>query len=211
MGLISKKAKTSAGRLFGINRIYGEDGAHETPYMTRAWLGRLRLHIFHRGDQDPDCHDHPWGFWTFPLRSYMEEVLEERVETRFVPDQPVLAGYDPNGDPVWLEHRSIGGGTTVRTVYFERRLQVVKAFRLHYRPASHKHRVLGLAVRSPHTTVDNHWSVKHVGTIPTIVWTERPSRSWGFYKERFGRWCFVPWKDYVFGGGKSAPCDEQGK
>lgn len=48
--------------------------------MTRAWFGRLRFHVFFRGDQDPDCHDHPWGFWTFPLRSYVEEVLEERIE-----------------------------------------------------------------------------------------------------------------------------------
>ena len=94
MGYISTKAKTSAGKLFGMSRIYGANGDHETVYMTRFWFGRLRFHIFHRGDADPDCHDHPWGFWTFPLRSYVEEVLEERLETRWIPDEPVLAGHE---------------------------------------------------------------------------------------------------------------------
>ena len=47
-----------------------------SPYMTRLLVGRLRLHIFHRGDGDPDPHDHPWSFWTFPLTSYVEEVTE---------------------------------------------------------------------------------------------------------------------------------------
>lgn len=209
MGLISKKAKTSGGKLFGINRIYGADGDHETPYMTRFWFGRLRFHIFHRGDADPDCHDHPWGFWTFPLRPYMEEVLEQRIETRWVPDRPVLAGYDPNGEPFWLDHHSAAGGHEVKRTYYERRTQVVKAFRWHYRPATHTHRVLGLAVQSPHTTVDNHWSFVVDGNVPTIVWRDHPSRAWGFVKERLGKWCWTPWTTYVFEGGKDAPCGDK--
>lgn len=48
-------------------------GADRTPYMTRVILGRLRLHVFHRGDGD-DMHDHPADFWTFPLVSYVEEI-----------------------------------------------------------------------------------------------------------------------------------------
>lgn len=36
------------------------------------------LHKFHRGDYDRAFHDHPWGFWTFPLKSYREIVLNER-------------------------------------------------------------------------------------------------------------------------------------
>lgn len=186
MGLISKKNTTSAGKLFGANRIYGVEGDHETPYMTRFWFGRLRFHIFHRGDADPDCHDHPWGFWTFPLRPYIEEVLEPRIET------------------VWTHE-----GKVVRP-YFERRRQVLKAFRWHYRPATHTHRVLGLAVRSPHTTVDNHWSFESVANIPTIVWRERPSRAWGFTKnDQTGKWCWVSWKTYVYGGGKEALCKDE--
>ena len=70
----AKKQTSSAGRWWGRSVIYGKEDEHATPYMTRYWIGRLRLHLFHRGDQDPDCHDHPWGFWTFPFRSYVEEV-----------------------------------------------------------------------------------------------------------------------------------------
>lgn len=62
--------------------VYGRDKMHATPYLTRIWLtpktrwGQLSLHIFHRGDEDPDYHDHPFAFWTIPLScSYYEEVL----------------------------------------------------------------------------------------------------------------------------------------
>jgi hypothetical protein len=48
--------------------------APRTPYLTRVILGRFRLHVFHRGDADPDHHDHPADFWTFPLVSYVEEI-----------------------------------------------------------------------------------------------------------------------------------------
>jgi hypothetical protein len=184
MGMISKKAKTSAGKLFGVNHIYGAEDGKETVYMTRAWFGRLRFHIFFRGDQDPDCHDHPWGFWTFPLRPYIEEVLEERLEQ-------VYGGHN----------------TVLERTYFERRTNLVRAFRWHYRPATYRHRVIGLAARPPLTTVDNHWRATE-GTVPTIVWRDKPSRAWGFTKERNGIWCWVPWMDYVFNGGKDAPCRE---
>ena len=72
----AKKQTSSAGRWWGRSVIYGKEDEHATPYMTRYWIGRLRLHIFHRGDQDPDCHDHPWDFWTFPFTPYVEEVAE---------------------------------------------------------------------------------------------------------------------------------------
>ena len=220
MGLISKKAKTSAGKLFGVNNIYGAEDGKETVYMTRVWFGRLRFHIFFRGDQDPDCHDHPWGFWTFPLRSYVEEVLEERVETRWVPDRPVLAGYDADGDPIWLEHLTVNGGTEeIVRRYFERHTEIVRAFRWHYRPATYRHRVLGAwdrhyegwAKRGHHYNVKGEIVPAHIpgGIVPTIVWRDKPSRAWGFTKERSGIWCWVPWKDYVFNGGKAAPCQDE--
>lgn len=190
MGLISDKAKTSAGKLFGVNHIYGADDGKETVYMTRAWFGRLRFHVFFRGDQDPDCHDHPWGFWTFPLRSYVEEVLTEGFEKRW-----------------WTDPQTMEARFSERPV-FHRRTRVVKAFRFHYRPATFRHRVIGRAVRSPFTSVDNHWQAVE-GTIPTIVWRDKPSRAWGFTKERSGIWCWVPWKDYVFNGGKAAPCQDE--
>lgn len=190
MGLISKKAKTSAGKLFGVNHIYGADDGKETVYMTRAWFGRLRFHIFFRGDQDPDCHDHPWGFWTFPLRTYVEEVLDERIVKIWGTDPVTMEGY------------------VRESSYFERRTEIVRAFRWHYRPATYRHRVLGRAVRPPGTTVNNHWRAAE-GTIPTIVWRDKPSRAWGFTKERGGIWCWVPWTEYVFNGGKAAPCQDE--
>ena len=65
-----------------VERIYGREGEHETCYLTRIKLtpmtrwGGLYLHIFHRGDADPDPHDHPWSFWTLPTQTYLEEVMD---------------------------------------------------------------------------------------------------------------------------------------
>ncbi len=202
MGLISKKAKTSAGRPWGVNVIYGaQDGQKDTPYMLRAWVGRLRFHLFMRGDQDPDCHDHPWGFWTFPLRSYVEEVAEPRVETYWGTDEVTM-------EPFKRERR-----------YWIKTTQIVQSFRLHYRPATHTHRVIGpwsgkwLIDIEPRTEFGDDWILSEPqtkpGWIPTIVWTEKVSRKWGFLKDRNGRWCWVGWKDYVFNGGKTAPCQDE--
>lgn len=171
-------------RFIGFATIYGAHGEHETSYLTRAWIGRFRLHIFHRGDADPDCHDHPWPFWTFPLTSYVEEVAE----------------WDP------------AQGT------FRKRRQLVRAFRLHYRPATHCHRVLGRA--APHqgytgtSGPDGRFElVPDVDgrRIVTIVWRGRGGRPWGFLKNRNGRWCWTHWREYVFGGGKHAPCEADSK
>lgn len=70
-----------------IVRIYGgPDGQQSrTCYMTRIILSlfhkstwyQVYLHIFHREDMDRDPHDHPFGFWTFPLwQGYYEDVFE---------------------------------------------------------------------------------------------------------------------------------------
>lgn len=68
--------KQSSSEAFaGHSTIYGRGGDLDRPYLTRLWFGRLRLHIFFKGDQDPDPHDHPWDFWTLPLVAYEEEVL----------------------------------------------------------------------------------------------------------------------------------------
>lgn len=59
-----------------VETLWDRDG--KTPYQTRAIAGRLRIHIFWRGDRDPDIHDHPADFWTFPLVSYVEEIAHPR-------------------------------------------------------------------------------------------------------------------------------------
>lgn len=164
-------------RNWGLSTIYGADGEHDTPYLTRLMLGRLRLHIFHRGDQDPDAHDHPWDFWTFPLTPYVEEVCEARGSS---------------------------GQFVTRT------LRLVQSFRVSYRPATYTHRVIGRfnprrAGRGP---VDCFGVARtDARKIITIVWLGRSRRTWGFLKSRDGRWCWVAWRDYVFNGGKHAPCE----
>lgn len=76
------KTQNYLGRF--VERIYGRDGMHETLHLTRIKLtpvtqrwGGLYFHIFHRGDEDPDPHDHPWNFKTLPLTSYWETVMDE--------------------------------------------------------------------------------------------------------------------------------------
>ena len=198
------KQTSSSGRLFGRSVVYGKEDDARTPYMTRYWIGRLRLHIFHRGDADPDCHDHPWDFWTFPLTSYVEEVAIMRRET-------------------------IMEGEEARPPRYDQHTQIVPAFRLTYRPATHCHRVLGpysgnvadpfghiipcsasRAAELP-ASFKPYYDVGAPGRparkIVTLVWRGKEGRTWGFLKRRDGRWCWVHWKEYVFGGGKSAPCE----
>ena len=184
------KARTvvsSNGKFFGMNTITGEDG---TPYMTRAWIGRLRLHIFHRPDHDEDCHDHPWSFTTFPLwpiHGYVEEVATIEI--------------DPDSD----------------TPVLERHHQIVPVFRFSYRPATHCHRVLG--AHDPRGDIMgadagiSHFDeiivspgIDPARKIVTLVWRSNGRRDWGFLKVRDGRWCWVAWRDYVFAGGKDGPC-----
>ncbi len=73
----------------------------EETYLTRVFLtpstrwGQLYLHIFHRGDSDPDPHDHPFSFWTFPLMPYVERVWDE-------------SGWSINVVRAWRWHRRNG-------------------------------------------------------------------------------------------------------
>lgn len=149
----------------GIHTI--RDDATGTAYMTRLWIGRLRLHIFHRGDTDPDCHDHPWDFWTFPLTPYVEEVAEQHPDGRW-----------------------------------RKRCQAVDALRWHFRPAEHSHRVLGRLMRGFWMLPDE----VRPGRIVTIVWISKPRRKWGFLKIRGRQSCWVPWREYIHGDAKDAPC-----
>lgn len=64
---LTKIEKASGNRVVGWQTIYG--------YQSQVWLWRLRFHIFHKEDPGEAYHDHPWNFWTFPLTSYVEDVL----------------------------------------------------------------------------------------------------------------------------------------
>lgn len=169
--------KLSIGSLdIEARTLYGRDADDWTPYMSQLIVGRLRFHLFWRGDEDPDPHDHPWEFWTFPLRSYVEEVTDPETH--------------------------------------ERKRKLVTAFHWHHRPATYTHRVLWPAkvwhdrarerrLRLPKGSFYH----RERGPIPTIVWTGPKTRSWGFLKTREGKWCWVAWRDYIFNGGKNAPCE----
>ncbi len=131
--------------------ITGPDGS---PYLTRWALGRLRLHVFHRGDADPDPHTHP-------LVSYNEAVMN--------PETGVI------------------------------RYQLVRAWRLHFRPASHAHLIVG--------------PVRGDGKIVTLVWTGRKAKDWGFWyvspaARGLGfstRPTFIGWRTYLSFKGQIPP------
>lgn len=58
-----------------VETTYGRDRVHPDPYLTRVGLPfGFALHVFHRGDADPDPHDHVRGFVTLPFVPYVEEV-----------------------------------------------------------------------------------------------------------------------------------------
>lgn len=86
--------------------IYGVDNS---PYMTRVIMGRLRLHVFHRGDADPDMHDHPADFWTFPLTSYVEEIPHpwSKGHTQW----RLVRAFRPHRRRAELTHRVLGRWT----------------------------------------------------------------------------------------------------
>lgn len=71
---------------FGMRFGVTHDLIHEKgePYLERwiLWFGyTLRLHCFHKGDDDRAFHDHPWWFVTLPIRSYGEETPEHGLRT----------------------------------------------------------------------------------------------------------------------------------
>lgn len=82
-----------------------EAGEHgRSPYLTRVIWGALRLHIFHRGDADPDCHDHPADFWTFPLVSYREAYIDGRGELQ----ERIVRAFRLHRRRAEFAHRVIG-------------------------------------------------------------------------------------------------------
>lgn len=203
---------STEGAFLGWHTIHGQEDGAVVKYMTRIWVGRLRLHIFHRGDRDLDHHDHPWDFWTFPFTSYVEEVA--------VPIGGALRVK--NGAPTYgfpAQFESVPGSTR-----YSLHRQVVPAWRLSFRPAEHRHRVLGpysgFAQRlGEHVGIGvfpyderrvngvaDVEPIAHEGRVVTLVWRSKRKRDWGFLKNRNGQWCWIAWREYVFGGGRDAPC-----
>lgn len=185
-----KLVKRSTGWA-GINSIYRSADKLGTPYMTRAWIGRLRLHIFHRGDGDPDPHDHPWPFWTFPLTSYVEEVTTRDWVDVGIPsyrmESRIVRAFRLNYRPANHTHRVIGrySGLIVDDFGFTHSVSANRASELpadRFTPQTDRRKII------------------------TIVWRGKEERKWGFLKYRDGRWCWQHWKEYIVNGGKDGPC-----
>ena len=79
-------------------------------YLERwiLWCGiTLRVHKFHKGDDDRAFHDHPWWFVTLPLRSYVEttpsqsQVTVRRFRPYFRPASHQHIVHLGDGKPVW--------------------------------------------------------------------------------------------------------------
>ena len=54
------------------------------PYLERwiFWCGfSIRIHKFHKGDDDRAFHDHPWWFVTVPLKRYLELTPTQGTQT----------------------------------------------------------------------------------------------------------------------------------
>jgi hypothetical protein len=93
-------------RLAAPETIYGVAG----PYLTRWTLReggpkgwRVRLHLFHRGDEDRELHTHPWA-WAVALQlagGYREE-RRHIVRVRGVPIEEVRVHVRRPGRLVFL-------------------------------------------------------------------------------------------------------------
>lgn len=71
------------GRKFALEASTVVGLKTKTRYLGRWFaylgIGTVRLHKFYRGDNDRAPHTHPWGFWTFPLSTYLEHRFENGV------------------------------------------------------------------------------------------------------------------------------------
>jgi len=99
---------TLGGWRFGVTHDLVCEGGE--PYLERwiLWFGfTLRLHRFHKGDDDRAFHDHPWWFITLPLQTYLERtpdcdtvyVTRWRPHFRPAAHRHIVALLQPQ--PVW--------------------------------------------------------------------------------------------------------------
>ena len=150
---------------FMVTTIFGRKG--EDPYKTDVQLGSLALHIFWRGDADPDPHDHQHDFWTFPLVGYLEYVLGDQDEISLNEVKPYRLHARKAEYRHRVERRLDGKPMTEITfdVHKDGQTSIVKP--LERRP------------------------------IVTLVWRGRKRRDWGFWVRKEGAWEHVPWRAYI--------------
>lgn len=149
---------------FKFETVHGREG----PYLTRFVLGSLRIHCFHRPDEDAETHSHPWDFWTFPLVGYYEEVLQ----------------WNTAEHSFWYKGENIAPGQA-----FVGR-EYVRPFRWHKRSASHSHRILHSALDVNGGDIMMYspgFRASRSKRIWTIVWTGARVPTWAFSKVVSGR------------------------
>ena len=163
--------------------IFGDDGSL---YLKRyKFPRRRRLHVFYRGDADPDPHDHPFSFTTWPLVPYLEEV--------YTPENGTTLNYVAAGKSTYRAathcHRVIG-------------------------PAILSHmRDDGSVFYFDYTTLEGTdkppfltrlaWWMFGEGTIVTLVKTSPSERKWGFWVKRGNGRIWINWREYLFGDRKT--------
>lgn len=93
-----------------VETITAEHRTQTVPMMTKVTVKRpgisyYALHVFHRRDVDVAWHDHKQGFWTFPLRSYVEEVYDPATITWSF---NVVKAWRRHYRPMGYAHRYMG-------------------------------------------------------------------------------------------------------
>jgi hypothetical protein len=81
---------------FKRKTFHGVNGPYLTVYTLLDWKGARRtslcVHQFHRGDEDPDCHDHPFNFWSLVLLGGYREFAQNGT---FIVRWPLSLVYRP--------------------------------------------------------------------------------------------------------------------
>lgn len=156
-------------------------------YLFKSKYFNIMLHNIRRSDDDPDPHDHPWGFVSVILRNgYVDEqyklvTLEKDIIRSSPPFWEERAGnffeeFDVTGDPDDKNH--------FRPLQVERRgsrsgpfFKKVRPGMIVYRGAHHIHRVI----------------IKPGKPAWTLVFAGGDTRPWGFIK----RIAWVYWREYL--------------
>lgn len=84
-------------------RLFGWQTAYD--YQTQVWLWRFRFHKFMREDPGEAHHDHPWWFITFPLDTYVEDVLDVKTGKT---ERVIVEAFRFHYRPKEYTHRIIG-------------------------------------------------------------------------------------------------------
>lgn len=133
--------------------------------------GRVYLHKFYRGDEDPHFHDHPWPFTSLILTTgYYEEtpILEAGDNPEYISDAEFLSSEIVDGT-----------GDSSLPITWRRRI-FYAPWTLLRRPAVWKHRVI----------------LKEGKPAWTLVKTGVKERSWGFWTDDTSSVDFCPWRQY---------------